>query len=162
MKFSTKVRDKIKNRAHGSCEVCGFTIGYSAQIHHRKPRGMGGSKSEQSGSISNGLFIHPKCHAQIESNRQKASSLGYLIYQIDDPENVPVKLWYGWHYLNNDGSVTPYQREVDRGEASLPSGLKIFPYIKSVVEADDVQGVVNVVGNAVHADESEDGSSTDS
>lgn len=158
MKFSTKVRDKIKNRAHGSCEVCGFTIGYSAQIHHRRPRGMGGSRSEQSGSISNGLFIHPKCHAQIESDRNKAMSMGFLIYQGDDPANVPVRLWYGWHYLNNDGSVTQYQKEVDRGEASLPSGLNVLSDVERVFEAKDIQGIEDVVLDAVHSDESKNGS----
>lgn len=158
MKFSTKVRDKIKTRAHGSCEVCGFTIGYSAQIHHRRPRGMGGSRSEQSGSISNGLFIHPKCHAQIESDRNKAMSMGFLIYQGDDPGKVPVRLWYGWHYLNNDGSVTPYQKEVDRGEASLPSGLNVLSDVERVFETKDIQRVEDVVLNAVHSDESKNGS----
>lgn len=158
MKFSTKVRDKIKNRAHGSCEVCGFTIGYSAQIHHRKPRGMGGSRSEQSGSISNGLFIHPKCHAQIESDRKKAMSMGFLIYQGDDPDKVPVRLWYGWHYLNNDGSVTQYQKEVDRGEASLPSGLNVLSDVERVFEDKNIQRVEDVVLNAVHSDESKNGS----
>jgi 5-methylcytosine-specific restriction protein A len=158
MKFSTKVRDKIKNRAHGSCEVCGFTIGYSAQIHHRKPRGMGGSRSKQSGSISNGLFIHPKCHAQIESDRNKAMSMGFLIYQGDDPCNVPVRLWYGWHYLNNDGSVTQYQKEVDRGEASLPSGLNVFSDVERVFETKNIQRVEDVVLDAVHSDESKNGS----
>lgn len=158
MKFSTKVRDKIKTRAHGSCEVCGFTIGYSAQIHHRKPRGMGGSRSEQSGSVSNGLFIHPKCHAQIESDRNKAMSMGFLIYQGDDPAKVPVRLWYGWHYLNNDGSVTPYQKEVDRGEASLPSGLNVLSNVERVFETKDIQRVEDVVLDAVHSDESKNGS----
>lgn len=162
MRFSTRIREQIKNRAHGTCEVCGFTISYNAQIHHRKPRGMGGTKSEQSGSMSNGLFVHPKCHAQIESDRNKAMSMGFLMYQGDDPSNVPVKLWYGWHYLNNDGSVTQYQKEVDRGEASLPSGLNAFTNVESVLKDKNVQRVEDVVLNAVHADKPEDSPFTDS
>jgi len=162
MKFSTRIREHIKNRAHGACEVCGFRIGYSAQIHHRKPRGMGGTKSEASGSISNGLYVHAKCHTVIESNREKAMSDGFLMYQNDEPENVPVKLWYGWHYLNGDGTVTPYQKEVKRGEAFLPSGLKTFSNVEDEIKIDSIEGIKNLVLGAVSPDESNDGTLADS
>jgi len=62
---------------------------YEAQIHHRRPRGMGGSKSSSTGSVSNGLHVHMKCHARIESNRINAMDNGYLMYQTQEPSEVP-------------------------------------------------------------------------
>jgi 5-methylcytosine-specific restriction protein A len=67
MKFDKKTVATIEARAKQSCEVCGGVVG-SFQIHHRRPRGMGGSKIEVVGSASNGVLVHPACHTRIESN----------------------------------------------------------------------------------------------
>jgi len=42
--FPKKVRAIIEARAKGICERCQFT-NVGLQIHHRRPRGMGGSKT---------------------------------------------------------------------------------------------------------------------
>lgn len=104
MKFNQKVRDKIFERAQGRCELCGSPL-TRVQIHHRRPRGMGGTKDEVSGSASNGLAIHPHCHTQVESNRETALNNGWLVPQGIDPETVPVKLWDGWSTLSRTGAV---------------------------------------------------------
>jgi 5-methylcytosine-specific restriction protein A len=106
MKFSQKTRDLIHHRAKGKCEKCGIPLlGGLAQIHHRRPRGMGGTKRKESGSAANGLYVHLKCHMDIESNRTAALDNGWLVQQFLEPADIPVKLWNGWFTLAADGSL---------------------------------------------------------
>ena len=106
MKFDKKTVATIEARAKQSCEVCGGVVG-SFQIHHRRPRGMGGSKIEIVGSASNGVLVHPACHTRIESNRNEARSNGWLVYQTDNPSLIPFKTYDdNWVILNEDGSKT--------------------------------------------------------
>jgi len=146
VKFSTRVREQIKNRSKGQCEVCGMRLMiYEAQIHHRRPRGMGGSKSAATGSVSNGLHVHMKCHERIESNRINAMDNGYLMYQTQEPSEVPARLWYGWHLLNEDGTVTAIQRESGGGEASLPAGVQVVKDVETSVHSEKVQWVSDTI-----------------
>lgn len=102
MKFSEATRKVIYKRANGRCEVCGLPW-QIAQIHHRRPRGMGGTSRKNSGTASNGLLVHPKCHARIESQREIALENGWLVSQTADPLVVPVKLWHGVVLLDDNG-----------------------------------------------------------
>lgn len=105
--FTDKTRDLIKDRAGQRCEVCGLTG--TTQIHHRQPRGMGGSAARPIRSAANGLLVHVDCHRRIEINRAKAYLLGHLVHRGDDPEQVRVRLWDGWWYLTGDGQrVSPH------------------------------------------------------
>lgn len=161
MKFTTKTREIIKHRANGSCEVCGMTLRIYAQIHHRKPRGMGGTKRADSGSAANGLYIHQKCHETIERNRTTGYRKGWLVHQGDDPVQVPVQLWYGWHLLNEDGSVQKYRQGSDGGEASLPAGSQMVPNVEGSIDTDGVEGANEIVPDGVGADHSDNGSLAD-
>ena len=75
MKFTDEVRKQIKERSKERCEVCG-ALALHPQIHHRRPRGMGGSKDPVTGSAANGIWIHATCHSKIESQRSWAVDLG--------------------------------------------------------------------------------------
>lgn len=105
MKFTESTRNAIRQRAGSRCEVCGLPADL-AQIHHRRPRGMGGTKRRESGGAANGLLLHPACHERIERNRAAALENGWLVSQTADPAEVPVRLWDGWALLNPAGSVT--------------------------------------------------------
>ena len=107
--FSTATRARIHARAKGRCEVCGARIVNGGQIHHRKPRGMGGTSDSGKASCANGLWVHPRCHDRIESQRVRAIENGWLVPQTAVPEFVPVKLWDGLFLLSPDGSM----RKVD-------------------------------------------------
>ena len=127
MEFTEKARKVIRTRAQDKCELCG-TRCTDGQIHHRKPRGMGGTKNQASRSISNGLYVHFRCHHMIEMNRAKALENGWLIRQSGDPELEPVRLHSGWVVLNPDGSVSPSQKyqslpqaEGETEDSTLPS-----------------------------------------
>lgn len=104
MKFSQKVRDLIHHRANGRCEICGMPC-IGGQIHHRRPRGMGGTTRQESGKASNGLYVHLKCHSNIESQRNVALRNGWLVPQTGEPADIPVVLYYGTVVLSDDGSV---------------------------------------------------------
>lgn len=74
---------------------------------------MGGTRRQESGSPSNCLVVHPSCHAQIESDRQRSLTNGWLVSQWKDPATVPVKLWMGWTVLSDDGSMLHERPDVD-------------------------------------------------
>ena len=126
MRFPTRVREQILRRAGGRCEICGATMPVS-QIHHRRPRGMGGSKDTASGTAANGIAIHPRCHSTVESNRELALTKGWLLLQGADPAATPVKLWDGYYLLAEDGTLTPLSpgsrigRAVSAGTSSTAS-----------------------------------------
>lgn len=107
MKFTDAVKEAVDKRSANKCERCGLPVRGKGQYHHRRPRGMGGSKNPAVGSAANCLYLHPNCHAFIESYRQKALRSGYLVMQHQAPEDIPVKRWDGWVLLGQDGSLQP-------------------------------------------------------
>lgn len=127
--FNEKTREIIYQRAQGRCERCGMS-GSVWHFHHRRPRGMGGTSRTDSGGAANALLLHPKCHEWVERNRSAAYDLGYLVDQQSDPREVPVKIWFMWLILNEDGSVQEVEGR-DGGEASLP-----FTQVDSVGQID--------------------------
>ena len=68
---------------------------------------MGGTKNPESRSAANGLFVHPKCHAAIESHREDAYINGWLVHSWQDPTQVPVLRGHEWTILLDDGTVEP-------------------------------------------------------
>ncbi len=105
MKFTNEVQNLIKNRSKEKCEICG-SIALYYQIHHRRPRGMGGSKDKVVGTAANGIWVHPHCHVQIESQRDDAREKGWLVPQSLNPAEVPFKKYNGWVMLHEDGTYT--------------------------------------------------------
>ncbi|PRB01784.1 hypothetical protein [Microbacterium sp. MYb64] len=80
--------------------------GWEWSLHHRQPRGMGGTKKPM--SIANGLVLcgHATtpggCHAWVESRRAMAEDLGYLIRRearIATPAGTPVRRLDGTLWL---------------------------------------------------------------
>lgn len=66
---------------------------------------MGGTSLGTLGLPSNGMLLHPKCHERVESYRWSSMQNGWLITGFDNAEEIPVRLWDGWHYLLNDGTL---------------------------------------------------------
>lgn len=104
--FTEATRTKIKERADNRCEVCGLRM-ERGQIHHRRPRGMGGTRRPDASSPSNGLYVHLHCHNMIESNRRRAAYLGWLVGWGRLVEEAEVRLWDGWFLLTPDGGRLP-------------------------------------------------------
>ena len=110
--FSKPVRLIIDERAKGRCELCGMQV-ESPQYHHRRPRGIGGTKRVETGQAQNALLLHTKCHTRVESNRLEAYESGWLVAQSSDPGVVPVKLWNGWFVLDSFGGSVESVGQVD-------------------------------------------------
>ena len=105
--FSLEVREKIWDRARGCCERCGLGLyqdGGSYDFHHRRPRGAGGTSLDWVNLPANGVLLCRGCHGWIESNRQDARDLGWLVPRnaVYLPETVPVTYWDGVTYLLDD------------------------------------------------------------
>jgi hypothetical protein len=110
-------RELVIDRALGCCEICGRILfderarvvgPYS--VHHRQPRGMGGSSRREINSPANLLLLCGDattpggCHAHVESNRALAYGNGWLVRASADPAEVPVLLAGGdWYRLTDDG-----------------------------------------------------------
>lgn len=106
--FTGRVRAVIIARCGGYCEICGLER--PEEIHHRRARGMGGSKRPDTDWAANGLAVCSKCHALVESNRNRDADRrnGFRLEQNDIPCRVPV-LRHGaeWVLLDDDGGVNP-------------------------------------------------------
>lgn len=103
MKFTEKTRNLVVARAGGNCELCGAAVN-NPNLHHRKPRGMGGTKNPESRSPANALFLHFTCHEWVERNRTESYELGYLVRQAENSNAKPVLGPDGWFLLNDDGT----------------------------------------------------------
>lgn len=83
-----RVRDDLWNRSGGLCEKCG--VDPAEVAHHRRPRGMGGSRDAVTNTLANLLHVSNLCHLQIESNRADSLEKGWLVLQGQDPRVIPV------------------------------------------------------------------------
>lgn len=98
--FTKKVRDLVEERAGWWCERCGFVEWQ--QIHHRRPRGMGGSHRDDD-NPSAALAVCVTCHADIETHRAEAREWGFLVPQHRNPAEVPVLRRGSWVLLDTRG-----------------------------------------------------------
>lgn len=101
--FSSQVRAVIHERSDRWCERCGGERGW--ELHHRRPRGAGGSRRPETNEASNGLNLCGACHRRIESNRTEAYEHGWLVHQTDDPREVPVLYRGTLVYLDAFGNM---------------------------------------------------------
>lgn len=102
--FPAKVRDLIRERAGDICERCGLRLG--KQAHHRRPRGAGGSRRDDTNTASNALWLCSECHIWVESNRTEALLHGFLVLQIASPRKSAVKYRGQYIYLDDLGNLT--------------------------------------------------------
>lgn len=111
--FSKAVVAQIIDRDGASCVMCGSNVNLDARgadwsIHHRRPRGMGGSRSAEVSCPANGLVLCGSgttgCHGRVEASRSWAMTHGFLVPQWRDPELVPVVHWLlGLAFPTEDG-----------------------------------------------------------
>lgn len=105
--FPEPVRQLIYERAGRCCERCGrHALGGS--IHHRRPRGMGGSRKAVTNSAVNGVLLCGSgttgCHGEVEGNRLQAIADGWLVPQHADPTEIPIKhVTQGVVFLDPEG-----------------------------------------------------------
>jgi len=108
----------VRARDHDACARCGSTN--QLTTHHRRARGMGGSRWPGINQPANLLTLCGSgttgCHGFVESYRRTSRTDGLLVSQHADPAPVPVFTCRGWVLLDNDGGTTPTDdpRETNR------------------------------------------------
>ncbi|MGH8876942.1 MAG: HNH endonuclease [Stackebrandtia sp.] len=107
----------VMERDSYSCVVCGWPVsgarGYHWSVHHRQPRGMGGSTLPHISAASNLVVVcgHGTfgCHGRIERHREQSYELGYLVQRLAMPAEQPILIKGPQHpygslfYLTDDG-----------------------------------------------------------
>lgn len=111
----------VMDRAGYRCERCGSSDhpqGFSK--HHRLPRRMGGSRNPSLHKPANLIFLCGSgtsgCHGWVESHREEAREIGYLLYEIENAEEVDFTDTAGvvWK-ITNDGLKVRVATQVDNG-----------------------------------------------
>lgn len=110
------VVDVVLGRDGWACVVCGKPTyglrGVDWSIHHRRPRGMGGTRRPDAASPANLLTLCGSgtagCHGHVELHRADAFCNGWLLMQRSDPAVVPVLVdrMSLWVYLTHDGTYS--------------------------------------------------------
>jgi 5-methylcytosine-specific restriction enzyme A len=87
---TAKVRQQIHARSRMRCERCGRSVIFGGgEIHHRQPRGMGGSRRPETNDPANLVMLCDDCHRWVESNRREAYRTGWLVRRGQNPADVP-------------------------------------------------------------------------
>jgi hypothetical protein len=97
---SEKTRRMVLDRSGGWCEVCGDPLHNGDRwiaahsIHHRQPRGMGGTSDPAANAVMNLMLVcgtgTTGCHGRIESHRTVSIDNGWLVPRPTDPATAPV------------------------------------------------------------------------
>jgi len=78
-------RKQALERDNGICVRCG---NFASDVHHRKLKGMGGSKLLD--TPANLISLCRTCHSWIHANPAESYELGYMVHSWADPEDVPI------------------------------------------------------------------------
>jgi hypothetical protein len=97
------------------CQMCSRSVvDYPSSVHHRRPRGAGGSALlERASNLVRlcGTGTTDDCHHWVESNREHAAQIGWLIPKLNlsiDPARTPLLTFKGWVLLDDEGGSTPW------------------------------------------------------
>ena len=107
---------RVKLREGGCCAVCGLPIHGKGHLHHRLPRGIGGSAMLN--TPANLVHLHETCHLRhVEQQRMRAYLNGWLVRRGSQPKDVPfMYMLDGWVLLNEDGTTTPATNPNENGD----------------------------------------------
>ena len=110
---SQAIRNEVLRRSNFRCEKCGIHLaeGFYYSIHHRTPRGMGGTREKRLNLPSNLVAICGSgttgCHGWIEHNRSEAEDAGWLVSRYQECAEVPLFIYgVGWRYLTDEGDYS--------------------------------------------------------
>lgn len=118
--FPRDVIELVLSRSGGSCEIMssGCTL-VAEHHHHRRPKGLGGTRRPESQYASNCLHCCTRCHLKIHAMPTWARDNGFLVRQTDNPAVVP--MWWRCNIhgdtkllvlLDNSGDVIPTTAKV--------------------------------------------------
>ena len=100
-----RTRQAVIDRDQRRCVRCSAPM---VHIHHRRPRGMGGSKHDPLiNSPANLVCLCIECHEWIERHRAASYDTGWLVHRRDDPASIPLIVRDYEIYLDDDFQATP-------------------------------------------------------
>jgi 5-methylcytosine-specific restriction protein A len=117
---SLSVLTLVYERDFGRCAKCGLLVGgrrgFDFSVHHRRPRGAGGSKNLGWVNLSGNLILlhgsgviesgKLSCHGEIESNRTDSYHDGFLVSMNGIRKSCEVPILHAVHgpcLLTDDG-----------------------------------------------------------
>ena len=106
--FPPIVRTLALERSGGRCEICNLWTS-DIEIHHRRPRGMSGSRRPETNMVSNAFVLCGEHHRHCESYRTQAFDNGWLVRQSHLPVKVPVLRRGHWVLLDDVGGYHEVQ-----------------------------------------------------
>lgn len=115
LKVESYTRLVVLHRAKFACERC-KSVQNSINIHHRTPRGMGGTRVKEINEPANLIVLCGSgttgCHGWVESNRKEAFDLGLLVRRGQNAEVIPFTDIKGNQYMiyNNGEKFQIVQR----------------------------------------------------
>lgn len=107
-----RTRQGVIDRDERRCRRCRAPM---AHLHHRKPRGLGGSRDPLINSPANLVCLCAGCHEWIERHRTESYDTGWLVHRRESPSDIPLLVGDYEIYLDDDFQATPV--------GLLPSGL---------------------------------------
>lgn len=103
-------RELVWARAGGACEICSTPLHNQIRsLHHRRRRGMGGSRAPWINSPANLMLLCGSgtlgCHGMVEHNRAVGYDSGWLLRDGELPAETPVEVTVlGRVLLTDDGT----------------------------------------------------------
>jgi 5-methylcytosine-specific restriction endonuclease McrA len=98
-------RQIVQGRAFGRCERC-LKATLCGDHHHRRVRGMGGSKASDRHDPSNLVWLCRSCHDWAHDNPQESTAAGFIVPRSsgNSPLQVPITDLAGQtRFLDNRG-----------------------------------------------------------
>jgi hypothetical protein len=112
--ITPETRRLLAERSAGVCEICGRAR--ATEASHRRPKGMGGTSVKIRHAVAWLIHACHGCHQGrdgIESDRDRARMMGWLVGPLDDAAVIPVYLHtrygVGWWLLDDSGCYRSLQ-----------------------------------------------------
>ena len=107
-------RQLVQGRAFGRCERC-LEATLCGHLHHRRPKGLGGSKAPDRHDVSNLVYLCPADHSWAHGNPSEAAESGFIVPRSsgNHPLDVPITDLTGQtRYLDNEGQYLKESSDV--------------------------------------------------
>jgi hypothetical protein len=107
-------RQIVQGRAFGRCERC-LKATLCGHLHHRRPKGLGGSKAPDRHDVSNLVYLCPEDHQWAHGNPMAAAAAGFIVPRSsgNSPLQVPITDLAGQtRFLDNLGQYLAEPVEV--------------------------------------------------